>query len=83
MPLSKPTRKFLLAKARYEQAKVDLERTVIKAPVDGTAAKRQVQVGRRVQIGAPLLSVVPTQNIHVDANFKEVELLRCKNRSAG
>ncbi len=64
----------LLAKARYEQAKVDLERTVIKAPVDGTVAKRQVQVGRRVQIGAPLLSVVPTQNIHVDANFKEVEL---------
>jgi membrane fusion protein (multidrug efflux system) len=64
----------LLAKARYEQAQVDLERTVIKAPVDGTIAKRQVQIGRRVQIGAPLLSVVPTQNIHVDANFKEVEL---------
>lgn len=64
----------LLAKARYEQAQVDLERTVIKAPVGGTIAKRQVQIGRRVQIGAPLLSVVPTQNIHVDANFKEVEL---------
>lgn len=32
------------------------------------------KIGRRVQIGAPLLSVVPTQNIHVDANFKEVEL---------
>lgn len=68
----------LLAKARYEQAQIDLERTVIKAPVDGTIAKRQVQIGRRVQIGAPLLSVVPTQNIHVDANFKEVELRNVK-----
>ena len=47
---------------------------MIKAPVDGVVAKRQVQVGQRVQIGAPLLSVVPLQNVHVDANFKEVEL---------
>lgn len=68
----------LLAKARYEQAKIDLERTIIKAPVDGTIAKRQVQVGRRVQIGAPLLTVVPTHNMHVDANFKEVELKQVK-----
>ena len=64
----------LLAKARYQQAQVDLTRTVIKAPIDGIVAKRQVQVGRRVQVGAPLLSVVPTHNMHVDANFKEVEL---------
>lgn len=63
-----------LAQARLEQAKVDLARTVIKAPVDGVVAKRQVQVGQRVQIGAPLVSVVPLQNVHVDANFKEVEL---------
>lgn len=63
-----------LAQARLEQAKVDLARTVIKAPVDGVVARRQVQVGQRVQIGAPLVSVVPLQNVHVDANFKEVEL---------
>lgn len=63
-----------LAQARLEQAKVDLARTVIKAPVDGVVARRQVQVGQRVQIGAPLVSVVPLQDVHVDANFKEVEL---------
>lgn len=63
-----------LAQARLEQAKIDLERTVIKAPVDGVIAKRQVQIGQRIQPGAPLLSVVPLQNVHVDANFKEVEL---------
>jgi membrane fusion protein (multidrug efflux system) len=63
-----------LAQARLEQARVDLARTVIKAPVDGVVAKRQVQVGQRVQVGAPLVSVVPLQDVHVDANFKEVEL---------
>ncbi|WP_159287417.1 HlyD family efflux transporter periplasmic adaptor subunit, partial [Klebsiella pneumoniae] len=50
----------LLAKARYEQAKIDLERTVIRAPISGIVAKRQVQVGRRVQVGMPLMTVVPT-----------------------
>ncbi len=64
----------LLAKARYEQAKIDLERTVIRAPISGIVAKRQVQVGRRVQVGMPLMTVVPTDHIYVDANFKEVEL---------
>ena len=67
-----------LAQARLEQAKVDLARTVIKAPVDGVVARRQVQVGQRVQIGAPLVSVVPVQDVHVVANFKEVELRSVK-----
>ena len=64
----------LAAKARYEQAKVDFERTLIKAPIDGIVAKRQVQLGQKVQSGMPLLSIVPIQNMHVDANFKEVQL---------
>lgn len=68
----------LLAKARYEQAKIDLERTVIRAPISGVVAKRQVQVGRRVQVGMPLMTVVPTTQIYVDANFKEVELRNVK-----
>ncbi|QSX34352.1 HlyD family efflux transporter periplasmic adaptor subunit [Shewanella avicenniae] len=64
----------LQAKARFEQAKIDLARTVIHAPVSGIVAQRSVQVGRRVQVGEPLMAVVPVQNMHVDANFKEVEL---------
>ena len=52
----------------------DLGRTVVRAPVDGVVAKRQVQVGQRVQAGTPLLAVVPVQDMHVDANFKEVQL---------
>jgi len=64
----------LLANARYQQAQVDLARTVIHAPIAGVVAKRQVQVGRKVPVGAPLLTIVPIDQIHVDANFKEGEL---------
>lgn len=64
----------LLANARYQQAQVDLARTVIYAPIAGVVAKRQVQVGRKVPVGAPLLTIVPIDQIHVDANFKEGEL---------
>ncbi|SMF10997.1 HlyD family secretion protein [Pseudogulbenkiania subflava] len=63
-----------LARAKRNQARVDLERTVIRAPIDGVVAKRQVQVGQRIQSGAQLMSVVPLQQVHVDANFKEVQL---------
>lgn len=64
----------MLAKARVEQARVDLERTTVRAPLDGVVAKRSVQLGQRVQAGAPLMSVVPVQHMYVDANFKEVQL---------
>lgn len=62
------------AQARAEQAKVDLRRTVVRAPVDGVVVKRTVQVGQRVAQGAPLMAIVPVQEIHVDANFKEGQL---------
>lgn len=63
-----------LARAKRDQAKVNLERTVIRAPVDGVVAKRSVQVGQQVKEGAALLSVVPLSQVHVDANFKEGQL---------
>ncbi len=62
------------AEARLDKAKVDLDRTVIRAPVDGVIARRQVQLGQRVQPSAPLLSVVPLHEMYVNANFKEVQL---------
>lgn len=64
----------LLALARRDQAQVDLDRTTVRAPVDGVVAKRSVQIGQRVQAGTPLMTVVPLQDMYVDANFKEVQL---------
>lgn len=68
----------VFATARLDQALVDLNRTVITAPEEGIVAKRIVQLGQRVQIGMPLLSIVPIQNMHVDANYKEVQLEKVK-----
>jgi membrane fusion protein (multidrug efflux system) len=67
-----------LARARRDQARVNLDRTMIRAPVDGVVAKRSVQVGQQVQAGAPVLVIVPVASVHVDANFKEGQLERVK-----
>jgi membrane fusion protein (multidrug efflux system) len=68
----------LAARAALEQARVDLSRTIIRAPIDGVVSRRQVQVGQRVSPGAQLMTVVPVQAAYVDANFKEVELKNVK-----
>jgi len=63
-----------LAQAHVDKANVDLGRTVIRSPIDGIIARREVQLGQRVQPSTPLLSVVPVSEMYVDANFKEVQL---------
>ncbi|HHA2279836.1 HlyD family efflux transporter periplasmic adaptor subunit [Cronobacter universalis] len=68
----------LAARAAREQAQVDLERTILRAPVDGIISRRQVQVGQRVQPGAMLMVVVPIHASYVDANFKEGQLRKVK-----
>ena len=67
-----------LAQARVVQAEVDLGRTIIRAPVDGVIARRQVELGEYVQPSTPLLSVVPVNQIYVDANFKENQLAQVR-----
>ena len=68
----------LAARAARDQARVDLERTILRAPIDGVISRRQVQVGQRVQPGAMLMVVVPIQAAFVDANFKEGQLKQVK-----
>lgn len=62
------------ARNRVDLARVALERTVVRAPVDGIVARRTVQVGQMVQAGTPLMTVVPVQQAYVNANFKEGQL---------
>jgi membrane fusion protein (multidrug efflux system) len=62
------------AKADYLAAWLAARRNAIVAPVTGYVAKRSVQVGSRIAPGAPLLSIVPLNQLWVDANFKESEL---------
>jgi len=62
------------AAAKVREAWLASQRMALVAPVDGYVAKRTVQVGQRVAPGTPLLSVIPLDQVWVDANFKEVQL---------
>ncbi len=66
------------AQTRVEQAQLDLDRTVLRAPFDGVIARKQVAVGQRVAVGAALMNVVPIDRAYVDANFKEVQLRKVR-----
>ena len=66
----------LSAAAKLREAWLALERAQLKAPVDGTVAKRGVQLGQRVAAGAPLMTLVGLSDLWVDANLKESQLQR-------
>ncbi|MCR9282627.1 MAG: HlyD family secretion protein [Rhodobacteraceae bacterium] len=67
------------AKASRDLARIDLENTIVRAPVDGVVGNRQVRIGRFVTTGASLLDIVPIENIWLIANFKEVQLGRIRS----
>lgn len=62
------------AAARVQEAMLAQSRAILYAPVGGEVAKRSVQVGQRVSPGAPLMAIVPLDQVWVDANFKESQL---------
>ncbi|WP_422648482.1 Multidrug resistance protein A [Cupriavidus sp. H18C1] len=62
------------AAANVRAAYLNYARSQLPAPVTGYVAKRSVQVGQRVAAGAPLMAVVPLDQVWVDANFKEVQI---------
>lgn len=64
----------LAAKARLDRARLDVARTVIRAPMDGVVTQRSVQVGQKVNAGTTLMTIVPITQAYVDANFKESQL---------
>jgi membrane fusion protein (multidrug efflux system) len=52
----------------------DLSFTVIRAPIDGVIGNRAVQTGDFVQTGQRIASLVPLDEVYVNANFKETQL---------
>ncbi len=59
--------------AAQDQAQVNLDRTTIKAPVQGRVTKLTAAKGGYAQVGQALLMFVPTE-VWVTANFKETQL---------
>jgi membrane fusion protein (multidrug efflux system) len=66
------------ARAAVQQARLDLERTVIRAPAAGVVGARSVRPGQLVQPGVTLMSVVPLGKAFIVANFKETQLARLR-----
>ena len=64
----------LNAAAHLRDAYLTYGRTSLPAPVSGFVAKRAVQLGQRVGPGAPLMAIVPLDQVWVEANFKEPQL---------
>jgi len=64
----------LAAAAKVREAYLATQRVEMPAPVDGYVAKRTVQLGQRVTAGTAMMSIVPLNQLWVDANFKEVQL---------
>jgi membrane fusion protein (multidrug efflux system) len=62
------------AQAARDLAQIDLDDTVVRAPVDGVVGNRQIRVGRLVAPGASLLDLVPVNDVWVVANFKETQI---------
>src|SRR5437879_10535214 len=60
------------------KAERDLDFTSVRAPVDGTFSNRMVNTGDFVAMGQRLGSVVPLDDVFIDANYKETQLKRIR-----
>jgi membrane fusion protein (multidrug efflux system) len=66
------------AAAQLRQAYLNVQRMAIVAPVSGYVARRSVQLGQRVQPGTALMTIVPLEQVWVEANFKETQLAKMR-----
>ena len=64
------------AEADRHTAELELGYTDIRSPIDGYVGNRAAQVGAYVAGGAYLVTVIPSHDLWVDANFKESQLER-------
>ncbi len=63
-----------LAETELEQAKLDLQRTVIRSPVDGRVVRDQVEADSYVQRGTPLVMIEDTSKVEVACNIRMDQL---------
>lgn len=71
-----PTEKnpsYLTALAALDNAKLNLDRTIVRAPFDGIVGAKP-QPGDYVGPGTPVVSIISNQNVWIEANFKETQL---------
>ncbi len=62
------------AKAALDQAQLNVNYTVVRAPADGIIGKKSVEPGQNIGAGQALMAIVPVEGLYVTANYKETEL---------
>jgi membrane fusion protein, multidrug efflux system len=65
--------------AQLEQARLNLSYAQIRAPIDGMVGERSVQAGNYVSPGTTLMTVVPLDQVYIEANYREVALLHVRS----
>ena len=66
------------AEATLRQNHLDVDDTVVRAAIAGRVGDSTVQVGQLVQPGTRLMTLVPTQDVYLVANFKETQIGRMR-----
>jgi membrane fusion protein (multidrug efflux system) len=67
-------RQLKSSQAKLDQAKLDLDFTSVRAPVDGQIARRSIDVGMYVSAGTAIFGFIPFDERWIDANYKETQL---------
>jgi multidrug resistance efflux pump len=62
------------ARAQLERARIDLERTVVRSPVNGYVANLRLREGDYVASGQPALAIVDSDSFWVAGYFEETQL---------
>ncbi|MCW6533277.1 HlyD family secretion protein [Sphingomonas lycopersici] len=65
------------AEAALVAARLDLDRTAIRAPIAGLVGQRSVRAGQYAEVGTPLMALVPGTS-YVVANYKETQIARVR-----
>lgn len=66
------------ARSAQSAAELKLSHARITAPVGGTIGHKPVRVGAFVNVGQPLLAIVPLDDVYITANFRETQLARVR-----
>ena len=62
------------AEASFREAQLDTQDTVIQSTLPGRVGDRTVRVGQYAQPGTRLMTIVPVQDVYLEANFKETQI---------
>ncbi|MGA8029811.1 MAG: HlyD family secretion protein [Bryobacteraceae bacterium] len=64
--------------AELSQAKLNLDYTILRAPVDGVVSRKSAEPGMQVSPGQQIMALVPLDDVWVTANFKETQLKKMR-----